>query len=117
MFREMGGYEMPLLALFYVLDTLEEYEHFDAMVASFQTSFKSPVVSIQVEDKEHSLAVVQEVFNHYPQDFLDGISIYGEDFWLNMRGSNTEHKIRYTVEADTLERMEEIQSLLAKSML
>ena len=116
MFKEIGGYEMPLLAMFYVLEALEEFEDFDAMIASFQSSFKTPIVSIKVEDKDYSLSVVQEVFSHYPQDFLDGISVYGEDFWLNMRGSNTEHKIRYTVEADTLERMEEILSLLSKSI-
>ena len=112
MFKEMGGYEMPLLAMFYVLQTLEEYADFDTMVASFHSLFKAPIVSMKVEDKEYCLSAVKEMFKEYPQDFLDGVSVYGEDFWLNVRGSNTENKVRYTVEAESLERMEEIKGKL-----
>jgi phosphomannomutase len=116
MFKEMGGYEMPLLAVAYVLEALEEYADFATMIEAFQTSFKTPIISVKVEDKERSLAKIKEVFGEYEQDFLDGISVYGEDFWLNVRGSNTEHKIRYTVEADTEEKMQEIQKVLSESV-
>jgi phosphomannomutase len=103
---------MPLLAVSYILKALAEYADMDTMIAAFQSSFKTPITSVKVEDKEKSLAKIKEVFKDYQQDFLDGISVYGEDFWLNVRGSNTENKIRYTVEADHLEKMQEIQEKL-----
>jgi phosphomannomutase len=39
---------------------------------------------------------------------LDGISIYWDDFWFNVRWSNTENKIRFAVEANTKEKMDEV---------
>ena len=113
MFKEMEGYEMPLLAVFYILSALEKFSDFDSMIASIQTTFKTPITSLKVEDKNRTIAGIKEAFKEYPQDFLDGVSVYGEDFWLNVRGSNTENKIRYTVEADTQQKMEEIQTLIA----
>jgi phosphomannomutase len=117
MFKEMGGYEMPLLAVYYVLKAVEEYADFDTMVQAFQPSFKTPITSVRVEDKGKALAKIKEIFGEYEQDFLDGISVYGKDFWLNVRGSNTENKIRYTVEADTEEKMQEIQQLLSEGVV
>jgi len=113
MFKEIGGYEMPLLAVYYVLVALEEYASFDVMLSRLQTTFKTPITSRKVEDKERVIANIKEAFNKYKQDYLDGVSIYGPDFWLNVRASNTENKIRYTVEADTPEKMQEIQTLLS----
>jgi phosphomannomutase len=85
-------------------------------VHAFQPTSKTPILSVHVADKERAVANVKDLFKDYQQDTLDGISVYGDDFWLNMRGSNTENKIRYTVEADTPEKMEELQTLLANTL-
>lgn len=108
MFGEIGWYEMPLLALYYVLMELETHDDFDKMVSSFQRYYKSPVKSIQVADKQKSLALVQEKYLACRQEFLDGISVYGDGFWFNVRASNTENKLRFSVEADTKEEMESV---------
>lgn len=114
MFKEVGGYEMPLLAIFYILLALEKFPNLGALLQTLQTTFKTPIISVKVEDKERFLVQVKEIFKEYKQDFLDGISVYGEDFWLNVRVSNTEHKIRYTIEAESKEKMKEVQEKLAQ---
>jgi len=38
---------------------------------------------------------------------LDGVSIYFDDWWFNVRPSNTEPLLRLNLEADSEELMEE----------
>ncbi len=108
MFSEVGGYEMPLLALYYVLLELEEHNNFDDMINSFEKYHKTPVQSMKVEDKDLVLNRVKIHYSAYKQDYLDWISIYWDDFWFNVRWSNTENKIRFAVEANTKEKMDEV---------
>ena len=44
----------------------------------------------------------------FEQTYLDGISVFGNDFWCNVRASNNEPKIRYVVEAETEAKRDEI---------
>jgi len=108
MFGEIWWYEMPLLALYYVLLELEEYENFDNMIDSFEKYYKTPINSIKVKDKDFVLETVKKYYHNYRQGYLDGISIYWDDFWFNVRWSNTENKIRFAVEANTKEKMDEV---------
>ena len=113
MFKEIGGYEMPLLAIYYLLCELEHHESMDIMLQSFQYLYKTPITSLTVSDKTTIMSAIQKIFQEYPQDTLDGVSVYGNNFWMNIRGSNTESKIRYTIEASSEEKLNEIQQQLS----
>jgi len=108
MFSEVGGYEMPLLALYYVLLELEENSNFDEMIDNFEKYHKTPIQSIKVKDKDLVLNKIKKYYSDYKQDYLDWVSVYWDDFWFNVRWSNTENKIRFAVEANTKEKMEKI---------
>ena len=49
-------------------------------------------------------------------DFLDGITVQYEDWWFNVRPSNTEPLLRLVLEARTEEMMDEKKALLTKMM-
>lgn len=70
--------------------------------------FKSPVISLVVQDKEGTLKKIQDKYADYDVRFVDGVSVYASDFWFNVRSSNTADKIKFTVEADSEERMQEL---------
>ena len=108
MFADIGGYEMPLLALYYFLKELESYASWEALMADYHKYHKSPIISIKVSDKEEALAKVKEKFAEYEQKTIDGISVYAPDFWFNLRPSNTEDKIKFTVESSTEEKMNDV---------
>lgn len=108
MFGEVGWYEMPLLALYYVLLELENYENFDKMIDSFQKYFKTPIQSVNVKNKEESFEKIKKYYSKYKQDFLEWITVYGDDFWFNVRWSITENKIRFAIEAKNKEKMEKL---------
>ncbi|MEI8091782.1 MAG: hypothetical protein WCG98_06280 [bacterium] len=97
---------MPLLALYYFMKEMEEYASREALIDAYVIRAKSPVISIIVQDKDAVIEKIKEKYAEHEQQRIDGISIYAPDFWFNMRPSNTEDKIKFTVEADTPEQME-----------
>lgn len=108
LFAELGGYEMSLLALYYICKEMEEYSTWSEFVGAYKKYFKSPVISLVVSDKAWALKKVQDKYADLDIKFVDGISVYAPDFWFNLRPSNTEDKIKFTVEADTEIRMNEV---------
>jgi phosphomannomutase len=54
-------------------------------------------VNFVVEDVEESLRNVEKVFD-VDFDYLDGLTCFTENYWFNIRGSNTEPKLRVNVE-------------------
>jgi phosphomannomutase len=70
------------------------------------------------EDKEGTLHILSEKYADGRLDRLDGLSAHYEDWWFNVRPSNTEPLLRLNVEAndaDLLERkLAELTPLLGK---
>lgn len=114
LFAEIGGYEMPLLALYYICKEMEEYSSWSEFVGAYKKYSKSPIISIRIADKEGALKKVQDKYADHDIKFVDGISVYAQDFWFNLRPSNTEDKIKFTVESDNQERMDEVVEELGK---
>ena len=46
------------------------------------------------------------------QDWLDGITVEYEDWWFNVRASNTEPLLRLNLEARTKEKLEQSRERL-----
>ena len=69
-------------------------------------------INFHVDDKEGMIRHLAEVFADGEVDYLDGITAQFEDWWFNVRMSNTEPLLRLVLEARTLEMMEEKKKLL-----
>jgi phosphomannomutase len=88
------------------------------MVAPLRTRYaQSPEINVEVADKDRAMAAVERQFASGTIDRMDGISIAFDDWWFNVRPSNTEPLLRLRLEAKTAEiaraRSEEIKALLA----
>jgi phosphomannomutase len=79
---------------------------------------QSPEINVEVPDKAKAMAAIEKRFAAGRVDRLDGISIAFDDFWFNVRPSNTEPLLRLRLEAGTAEvaraRTAEIQAILAE---
>jgi phosphomannomutase len=75
---------------------------------------KGAELNFEVADKDAVLAKIKEKFSDGKQDFLDGITVEYEDWWFNVRPSNTEPLLRLTIEADTEAILEQKQEELIK---
>jgi len=62
MFKEIGGYELPLLALYYVMLELENFEDFTAMIKKYTKYFKTPITSYKTERKTEILEEIKKEF-------------------------------------------------------
>ena len=64
-------------------------------------------INYVVEDVESSLEKIKAVFTG-DFDELDGLSYFDENFWFNVRGSNTEPKLRVNIEASSQKTLDEV---------
>ena len=59
------------------------------------------------DDVNNSLEKIKSVFTGN-FDELDGLSYFDENFWFNVRGSNTEPKLRVNIEASSQKILDEV---------
>jgi phosphomannomutase len=75
--------------------------------------FATGEVNFDVEDKEGKIAELAATFKDGRQDTLDGLSVDYDDWWFNVRPSNTEPTLRLNLEASTQALMEEKRDAVA----
>ncbi|MCA8943614.1 MAG: phosphomannomutase/phosphoglucomutase [Planctomycetes bacterium] len=64
-------------------------------------------INFRVDDKAAMLAKIESVFHDGQIDHLDGVTVTYDDWWVNVRPSNTEPYLRMCLEADTAELRDE----------
>jgi len=73
-------------------------------------------INFHVDDKQGMMRHLADVFADGRIDHLDGITVEYEDWWFNVRPSNTEPLLRLVLEARTRELMEEKKALLLEHL-
>lgn len=88
----------------------EENQALSEIMSARNNFFISGEINSHVEDAD---AVIEEIRQRYqPQGEvmeIDGLSIIGDTWWLNLRKSNTEPLLRLNCEADSQENMEKLR--------
>ncbi len=64
-------------------------------------------INFEVEDVLDSLNSIESSFGG-SFDKLDGLTYFADDYWFNIRGSNTEEKLRVNVEANDQEILSDV---------
>ena len=117
-FEQTGSkYDDALRCLIDVICSLSHKEQsFTELMRYYTPKLKSPEMSFKVEDPLQKVEESKQWFNEfgeYEADYLDGVSYKFNDFWLNIRKSNTEPLLRINFEVTnenqgTYDRIEEI---------
>ncbi len=87
------------------------------MVAPLRARYvQSPEINVEVKDKQKAMREIERRYARGRIDKLDGVSVEFEDFWFNVRPSNTEPLLRLRLEARRPEvaqaKTEEIKGIL-----
>jgi phosphomannomutase len=77
-----------------------------AMIDPLKRYFQTGEVNFQVEDKDGKIRELADVYKSGRTDYLDGITIEFDDWWFNVRKSNTEPLLRLNLEAKSRALME-----------
>ena len=86
---------LTLLIFMKIISTKEE--KVSRVFENYKFPPSSGEINFVVKDVEESLRNVEEVFD-VDFDYLDGLTCFTENYWFNIRGSNTEPKLRVNVE-------------------
>ncbi len=74
------------------------------LINSYNFPPSSSEINFEVKSVEESLNKIENYFEN-SFDKLDGLSYFGENYWFNLRGSNTEPKLRLNAEAEDEETL------------
>ena len=96
-----------LTLLMFLTIISERGEKVSSMIDKYNFPPSSGEINYVVEDVESSLEKIKTVFTG-DFDELDGLSYFDENFWFNVRGSNTEPKLRVNIEASSQKILDEV---------
>lgn len=103
---DIGCFEVPMIV---ILKLLREFSQANKPVAEFIKPFRkywhSGEINMEVADKDKILTELERKYDDGKINKLDGLSVEYEDWWFNVRPSNTEPKLRLNLEAETKELM------------
>jgi phosphomannomutase len=78
-----------------------------ALLAPFRRYWDSGEINSEVADQQAKIEELATELADGRQDRLDGLTVEYEDWWCNVRPSNTEPLLRLNVEARTKELLDE----------
>lgn len=109
---EIGCFEYPSIM---ILKLLMEFSSLKEPISTYLEQYKKYFslgeINRVVNDKEAVFKKIKEVYSDGEISEIDGISVSYPDFWFNVRGSNTEEKVRLNLEG---REKEEVKSKTAE---
>ncbi|HEX9696613.1 MAG TPA: phosphomannomutase/phosphoglucomutase [Actinomycetota bacterium] len=99
-FRDFWRADSGLVAALHVLEAIsEENAPLSEVLAPLQRYWNSGEVNIDVAEQQAAMERVASSFSSVAPDWSDGLTIEFDDWWFNLRPSNTEPLLRLNVEA------------------
>ncbi|MBS1266858.1 MAG: Phosphomannomutase [Candidatus Woesearchaeota archaeon] len=111
---DYGFFETPFIGTLVIMDEISKRGPLSKIVKPLKKYFHSGEINFEVENKNAKLYEIAKAFSDGEISLLDGVSVKYENWWFNVRPSNTEDKIRLNLEARTKEKMEEMKSKVIK---
>lgn len=100
-FRDNWFADSGLIAFLVCLELLSvEDRPLDELAAEIFPYFRSGEINSRVESASARIEQVADLFSDGRQDRMDGLTVQFDDFWFNLRPSNTEPLLRLNVEAE-----------------
>jgi phosphomannomutase len=106
-FRDNWFADSGMIALLQCLEVFSEAgKPVSETIAPIDKRFRSGEINSRVSDIPAKMAEIEARYADAEISHLDGITVYYDDWWMNVRPSNTEPLLRLNVEGDTKEIME-----------
>jgi phosphomannomutase len=110
-FKNFWRADSGMLAALYVLAELMNSEKkLSELLREFDRYHSSGEINTKVKDTNKSLVAIKKKYSkQYDIEELDGLTVTANDWWFNLRPSNTEPLLRLNVEANTQKQMKTIR--------
>jgi phosphomannomutase len=98
-FRDFWRADTGMLAALHVLAALAETDRtVSELMAEFLRYASSGEINSRVDDASAVLGRLEKTYAEHELDHLDGLTVTADDWWFNVRPSNTEPLLRLNVE-------------------
>ena len=115
-YRDNFYADSAILTLLIFMKMLSENKNkISSVIDNYNFPPSSGEVNFAVEDIDSAINKIESIFEG-EFDKTDGLSCLHSDFWFNVRGSNTETKLRINVEADTQEILDQVLEKISSSI-
>ena len=115
-YRDNFYADSAILTLLIFMKMLSENKKkISSIIDNYNFPPSSGEVNFDVEDINSSINKIERIFEG-KFDKTDGLSCFHSNFWFNVRGSNTETKLRINVEADTQEILDQVLEKISSSI-
>lgn len=106
---DYGTFEAPIVfVLKFLAYVSKQDKSVSEIIAPYDKYFHSGEINSEVEDKKGKMDELEEKYKDSCEvSRLDGVTITCDDFWFNVRPSNTEPLLRLNLEAKTKEIMKQ----------
>jgi phosphomannomutase len=113
---ESGAYEVPMIITLKMLELMtEKNQSLADIIKPYRKYYHSGEINFRVADKEAKIKALEQEFRDADKIMhLDGLSVFYQHYWFNVRASNTESLLRLNLEADSEEKMKEMQDKIIK---
>jgi len=106
-FRDNYYADSGLIALIETLNILSEANTLmSQLVAPMRKYWSTGEINFEVEDSNQTIRAIEDTFRDGEVTHLDGLTVQLDDWWFNLRPSNTEAVVRLNLEATSRELME-----------
>ncbi len=108
-FKEFNGLDSAIIAVIKLLNKLSETDiPLSELVKNNSKGVHSGEINFRVDDREKALDKIKNSFNPNNTSELDGLSMFFDNAWFNIRKSNTEPLIRLNAEAKDKNDLDEL---------
>ena len=104
-----------LTLLIFMKFLFNKKEKLSSIIDNYNFPPSSGEINFAVEDINESIKKIESIFEG-EFDQTDGLSCFHRNFWFNVRGSNTENKLRINVEADNQEILDQVLERISSSI-
>ena len=118
-FRDLHYTDNAEMAMLSVLSVVSKSgKKLSELVAPYKKYFATGEINFTVDDPAKVLVKVEKEYKDRAKDIfhLDGLSMYFDGYWFNIRASNTEPVLRLNLEADTAELRDSARAEVEKAI-
>ena len=104
-----------LAALFALAELSGSQKNLSELLAPYNRYILSGEINTRVSDTQAALQLIRDSFTQdYEIDELDGVTVTADEWWFNVRPSNTEPLLRLNVEAVNEATMKKVRDKVLK---
>lgn len=106
---DYGTFEAPIVFVLKFLTHISQKDKpVSEIIEPYDKYFHTGEINFEVDDKEGKMEEIKKMYEDKCEiSTLDGVTVTCDDFWFNVRPSNTEPLLRLALEAVSKKKMEE----------